>query len=162
VSPEWKTKVGANSMVSWPTGLGQKGNDGVAGMVKQSPNSIGYVELIYAAQNKMTFADLKNADGHFVTATFDGVTAAAAASKGLDNQLRGSIVNAPGAKSYPISTYTWMLIPSRIPDAAKKKAIVDFLTWMVKDGQKEAEALSYAPLPKSVALQVEKQIALIK
>lgn len=162
VSPDWKSKVGANSSVSWPVGLGQKGNDGVAGMVKQTPNSIGYVELIYAAQNKMTFADMKNADGKFVTASFDGVTAAAAASKGLDKEFRGSIVNAPGAKSYPISTYTWLLIPSQIPDAGKKKAITDFLAWMLKDGQKEAQGLSYAPLPKTVVAQVEKQIALIK
>jgi phosphate transport system substrate-binding protein len=162
VSPEWKTKVGANSMVSWPTGLGQKGNDGVAGWVKQTPYSVGYVELLYAAQNKMTFADVKNADGKFVTPSFEGVTAAAAASKGLDKEFRGSIVNAPGAKSYPISTYTWLLIPSQIPDAGKKKALTGFLAWMLKDGQKEAEGLSYAPLPKSVAAQVEKQIALIK
>jgi phosphate transport system substrate-binding protein len=162
ISPEWKTKVGANSMVSWPTGLGQKNNDGVAGWVKQTPYSIGYVELIYAAQNKMTFADIKNADGKFVTASFDGVTAAAAASKGLDKEFRGSIVNAPGANSYPISTYTWLLIPSQIPDAGKKKALTEFLAWMLKDGQKEAQGLSYAPLPKSVAAQVEKQIAMIK
>ena len=162
VSPEWKSKVGANTMVQWPTGLGQKGNDGVAGMVKQTPNSIGYVELLYAAQNKMAFADLKNADGKFVTASFDAVTAAAAASKGLDKDFRGSIVNAPGAKSYPISTYTWLLIPSRIPDAGKRKAVTEFLAWMLKDGQKDAQGLSYAPLPKAVAALVEKQIALIK
>jgi phosphate transport system substrate-binding protein len=162
VSPEWKSKVGANSMVSWPTGLGQKGNDGVAGMVKQSPNSIGYVELLYAAQNKMPFANLKNADGKVVTASLESVTAAAAASKGLDKDFRGSIVNAPGPASYPISTYTWLLIPSRIPDAGKKKAITEFLAWMLKDGQKDAPGLSYAPLPKTVATLVEKQIALIK
>jgi phosphate transport system substrate-binding protein len=162
VSPEWKSKVGANSMVSWPTGLGQKGNDGVAGMVKQSPYSIGYVELLYAAQNKMAFASLKNAEGKVVTASLESVTAAAAASKGLDKDFRGSIVNAPGAASYPISTYTWLLIPSQIPDAGKKKAVTDFLAWMLKDGQKDAPGLSYAPLPKTVASQVEKQIALIK
>lgn len=162
VSPEWKSKVGANTMVQWPTGLGQKGNDGVAGMVKQTPNSIGYVELLYAAQNKMAFADLKNADGKFVTASFDAVTAAAASSKGLDKDFRGSIVNAPGAKSYPISTYTWLLIPSQIPDAGKRKAVTEFLAWMLKDGQKDAQGLSYAPLPKAVAALVEKQIALIK
>jgi phosphate transport system substrate-binding protein len=162
VSPEWKSKVGSNTMVRWPTGLGQKGNDGVAGMVKQTPGSIGYVELIYAAQNKMAFADVKNADGKFVTASFAGVTEAAAASRGLDMDFRGSIVNAPGAKSYPISTYTWLLIPSHIPDAGKKAAITDFLKWMLQTGQKDAEGLSYAPLPKNVASQVEKQIAMIK
>jgi phosphate transport system substrate-binding protein len=162
VSPEWKTKVGVNTMVSWPTGLGQKGNDGVAGMVKQSPNSIGYVELLYAAQNKMTFADVRNAEGKPVTPSVESVTAAAAASKGLDKDFRGSIVNAPGPKSYPISSYTWLLIPSQIPDANKRKAITDFLAWMLKDGQKDAPPMSYAPLPQSVAAQVQKQIALIK
>jgi len=162
VSPEWKSKVGAATAVQWPTGLGQKGSDGVAGMVKQTPNSIGYVELLFAAQNKMTFADLKNASGKYVKATFESVTAAAAASKGLDKDFRGSIVNAPGAKSYPLSTYTWLLIPSQIADAGKKKAITEFLKWMLTDGQKQAEGLSYAPLPAAVAKQVQAQIALIK
>jgi phosphate transport system substrate-binding protein len=162
VSPAWKSKVGANTSVQWPTGLGQKGNDGVAGMVKQTPNSVGYVELIYAVQNKMTFADLKNAAGKFVTATFDSVTAAAASSKDMPADFRVSITNAPGAASYPISTFTWLLIPSQIPDAAKKAAITGFLKWMIADGQKEAQPLSYAPLPKSVVDKEAKQIALIK
>jgi phosphate transport system substrate-binding protein len=162
VSPTWKKKVGANTSVCWPTGVGQSKNDGVAGMVKQTPDSIGYVELIYAVQNKMPYAQLKNAAGKFVTASFDSVTAAAANSKDLGADFRGSITNAPGAGSYPISTYTWLLIPSRIPDAAKKKAIVDFLTWMIGPGQKEAQPLSYAPLPKNIAELEKKQIAAIQ
>jgi len=162
VSPEWKKGVGANSSVSWPTGLGAKGSDGVAGMVKQQPNSIGYVELLFAVQNKMTFADVKNSSGKFVTASFESVTDAAASSKGLEKDFRGSIVNAPSAKAYPISTYTWLLIPSQISDPAKKKAITEFLKWMLTDGQKDAQGLSYAPLPKSIVSAELKQIAEIK
>ncbi len=162
VSADWKTKVGVNSSVSWPAGLGQKGSDGVAGMVKQTPNSIGYVELLYAVQNKMPFADVKNAAGKFVTASFDSVTAAAASVKDMPNDFRVSITNAPGADAYPLSTFTWLLIPSQMPDAAKKKAVVDFLKWMIADGQKEAQPLSYAPLPKSVIAKEEKQIAQIR
>jgi phosphate transport system substrate-binding protein len=162
VSPAWKSKVGANTSVQWPTGLGQKGNDGVAGMVKQTPNSVGYVELIYAAQNKMPFADIRNSAGKFVTATFDSVTAAAASMKDMPADFRVSITNAPGAASYPISTFTWLLIPSQIPDAAKRTAITGFLQWMMTDGQKEAQPLDYAPLPKSVVAKEMKQIALVK
>ncbi len=162
ISSTWKTKVGANTSISWPAGVGQAKNDGVAGMVKQTPDSIGYVELIYAVQNKMPYAQLKNADGKFVTASFDSVTASASNSKDLATDFRGSITNAPGAGSYPISTYTWLLIPSKIPDAAKKKAVVDFLTWMIGPGQKEAQPLSYAPLPKKIAEMEKKQIAAIQ
>ena len=162
VSPTWKTKVGVNSSLSWPTGMGQSKNDGVAGMVKQTPYSIGYVELIYAVQNKMAFAQLKNAAGKFVTASFDSVTAAAANSKDLGADFRGSITNASGPASYPISTYTWLLIPSQISDAGKKKAIVDFLTWMIGPGQTDAQPLSYSPLPKKIVDLEKKQIAEIK
>jgi phosphate transport system substrate-binding protein len=162
VSSTWKTKVGANTSVSWPAGMGQAKNDGVAGMIKQTPNSIGYVELIYAVQNNMTYADVKNAAGKFVKASFASVTAAASNSKDLGADFRGSITNAAGADSYPISTYTWLLIPSEIKDAAKKKAIVDFLTWMIGPGQKDAQPLSYAPLPKKIADLEKKQIASIK
>jgi len=162
VSATWKKNVGANSSVSWPTGVGAAHNDGVAGMVKQTPNSIGYVELIFAVENKMTYAQVKNAAGKFVTASFDTVTAAAANSKDLGTDFRGSITNAPGAGSYPISSYTWLLIPSEIKDAAKKKAIVDFLTWMIGPGQKDAQPLSYAPLPKKITDLEKKQIAAIK
>lgn len=162
VSPEWKTKVGANTSVQWPAGLGGKGNDGVAGLVKQTPNSIGYVELIYAVQNKMAFADVQNAAGKFVKPSFEGITAAAANSKEMPEDFRVSITNAPGATSYPISTFTWLLIPGEIKDQAKKKAITEFLGWMLTTGQKDAQGLSYAPLPQPVVAKVQKQIARIR
>lgn len=162
ISGEWKSKVGANTSVSWPTGLGGKGNDGVAGLVKQTPGSIGYVELIYAVQNHMAFADVKNAAGKFITPSFAGVTAAAANSKGMPADFRASITNQGGAATYPISSFTWLLIPSEIKDPGKKKAITDFLSWMLTTGQKDCEGLSYAPLPKAVVAKEEKQIAMIK
>ncbi len=120
VSPEWKSKVGTNDSVQWPLGLAGKGSDGVEGLIKQTPNSIGYVELFYAVQNKMTFADVQNAAGKFVTPSFKGVSEAAANSKEMPADFRVSITNAPGAGSYPISTFTWMLVPSEIKDPAKK------------------------------------------
>ena len=163
VSPAWKTKVGAANSVSWPAGLGGAQNAGVAGLVKQTPGSIGYVELIYAIQNKMSYASVKNAAGKFVKPSFESVTAAAAAmNKEMPDDFRVSIGNGPGAGTYPISSFTWLLIPSQIPDAGKKKAIVDFLTWMLADGQKEAQGLSFAPLPAPVVAKEKKQIALIK
>jgi phosphate transport system substrate-binding protein len=162
VSPEWKTKVGVNAAVQWPVGLGGKGSEGVEGLIKQTPNSIGYVELFYAVQNHMTFADVQNAAGKFVTPSFGGVSEAAANSKEMPDDFRVSITNAPGDKSYPISTFTWLLIPGEIKDPAKKKAITGFLAWMLTDGQKDAEGLSYAQLPKSVVAKVQKQIAQIK
>jgi phosphate transport system substrate-binding protein len=163
VSPEWKSKVGANTSVSWPAGLGGKGNEGVAGIVKQTPNSIGYVELIYALSNKMAYGFVRNSAGTYLKADLDSVTeAAAAAAKTMPADFRVSITNAPGAKAYPISSFTWLLIPSKIDDQAKKKAIVTFLHWMLSDGQKYAGALGYAPLPKDVIAKEEKQIALIK
>lgn len=163
VSPEWKSKVGANTSVSWPTGLGQKGNEGVAGAVKQTPNSIGYVELIYALQNKMDYGYVRNSAGAFLKADLASVTAAAAgAAQNMPADFRVSITNAPGKNAYPISSFTWLLIPSKIDDAAKKKAIVTFLHWMLADGQKYTGSLGYAPLPKEVVAKEEKQIALIK
>ncbi|HEX4274923.1 MAG TPA: phosphate ABC transporter substrate-binding protein PstS [Bryobacteraceae bacterium] len=162
VSNDWKTKVGTNASPSWPLGLGGKGNDGVAGLVKQTPNSIGYVELFYAMQNKMAFADLKNAAGKFIKPSFEGITAAAAGSKDLPADFRGSINNAPGAASYPISTFTYLLIPTEIKDATKKAAIKGFLAWMLTTGQKDAQGLSYAPLPKALVSKVQKQIDLVK
>jgi phosphate transport system substrate-binding protein len=162
VSAAWKSKVGAAAAVSWPVGLGGAQNAGVAGLVKQTPGSIGYVELIYAVQNKMGFADVKNAAGKFVTPSFEGVTAAAAGLKEMPADFRVSITNAPGDKTYPISSFTWMLIPSQITDATKKKAITDFLGWMLADGQKDAQGLSYAPLPAAVVAKEKKQIALVK
>ena len=163
VSSEWKSKVGANTSVSWPGGgVGGAKNPGVAGAVKQTEGSIGYVELIYAAENKMPIADIKNASGKYVTPSPASVTAAAQASKDLAADFRGSITNAQGAGSYPISSYTWLLIPTHIEDATKRKAITGFLEWMLTAGQKDAPALSYAALPSAVVAKEKKQIAEIK
>ncbi len=162
ISPEWKSKVGANTSVHWPVGLGGKGNEGVAGLVKQTPSSIGYVELIYAVQNKMGYGSVKNSAGNFVKADFNTVSeAAAGAAKDLPADFRVSITNAPGKNAYPISTFTWLLIPAKI-DGATKTAITEFLQWMMTAGQGDAQAMSYAPLPKSVIAKEQKQIALIK
>ncbi|WP_313900666.1 phosphate ABC transporter substrate-binding protein PstS [Edaphobacter flagellatus] len=162
VSPEWLSKVGRNASVKWPTGIGQKGNEGIAGMVRQSPYSFGYVELIYALQNKMAFGAVKNAAGKYVKASTDGVTAAAAASKAMPADYRVSITNAPGAASYPISSFTWLLIPTHSTDASKTAALKNFLTWMLDHGESEASGLSYAPLPKQVQDMVRKTVAQIK
>jgi phosphate transport system substrate-binding protein len=160
VSPEWKSKVGVNTSVNWPVGLGGKGNEGVAGLVKQTPNSIGYVELIYAIQNKMGYGKVRNAAGTMIKADLASVTAAAADKvKSMPADFRVSITNPAGKDAYPISTFTWLLIPSRIPDAAKKKALTDFLQWMLSDGQNMVEALSYAKLPKEVVGMEQKAIA---
>jgi phosphate transport system substrate-binding protein len=163
VSPDWKSKVGVGASVNWPVGLGGKGNEGVAGTVKQTPNSIGYVELIYVVQNKMAYGSVKNASGSFVKADFNTVTdAAAAAAKNMPDDFRVSITNAAGKNAYPISSFTWLLIPSHIPDAAKAKTIKAFLQWMLADGQKYAAGLSYASLPKEVIAKEVKQIAKIQ
>jgi len=163
VSPGWSSKVGKNTSVKWPTGIGQKGNEGVAGMVRQSPYSFGYVELIYAMQNKMSYGAVKNASGKFLKASTDGVTAAAAAAaKTMPADYRVSITNAPGATSYPISSFTWLLIPTNASDASKINALKGFVTWMLDHGESEASALSYAPLPKQVQDMVRKTVVQIK
>lgn len=163
VSPEWKMKVGSGASVNWPVGLGGQGNEGVSGQIKQTSNTIGYVELIYAIQNKMPYGKVKNASGEFVSADLSGVTAAAAgAAKNMPEDFRVSITNAPGKGAYPISSFTWLLIPAKIQDPTKKKAITDFVSWMLKDGQTMTEALSYAPLPKEVVAKETKAIAKIK
>ena len=163
VSPEWKTKVGVKTSVNWPVGLGGKGNEGVSGQVKQTENSIGYVELIYAIQNKMPYGKVKNPAGVFVKADLASVTAAAAgAAANMPEDFRVSITNAPGKASYPISSFTWLLVPNRFQDAAKKKAVMEFLTWMLGPGQKMTEALSYAPLPKVVVAKEMKAISKIQ
>ncbi len=159
VSSDWQNKVGKSTSVKWPTGIGQKGNEGVAGMVRQSPYSFGYVELIYARANNMQFGAVKNASGKFLKATTDGVTAAAAAvSKTMPNDYRVSITNAPGADSYPISSFTWLLIPLQSADPAKGKALQGFLTWMLDKGEDEASSMTYAPLPKQVQDKVRQTI----
>ena len=161
ISPEWKTKVGVNTAINWPVGLGGKGNDGVAGLVKQTPNSVGYVELIYAIQNKMAYGKVKNSAGTFVKADLASVTAAAGASKAMPEDFRVSITNASGKDVYPISSFTWLLIPSKIQDPAKKKALKDFVNWMLVDGQTMVEALSYAQLPKEVVAMEKKAVSKI-
>jgi phosphate transport system substrate-binding protein len=161
-SDDWKSKVGKGTSVNWPVGLGGKGNEGVTGLVKQTPNSIGYVELIYAVQNNIPYGKVQNAEGKFVKADLAGVTAAAASMKDMPDDFRVSITNAPGAKSYPISSFTWLLIPAQISDAAKRDAIKGFLKWMLDDGQKFNEGLSYAQLPKSVVSKETKAISLIQ
>ena len=161
VSPEWKEKVGVGTSVNWPVGLGGKGNEGVTGLVKQTPYSIGYVELIYAEQNKLPSAKVQNQSGAFVKASLESVTAAAASAKAPED-FRVSITNPPGKEAYPIASFTWLLIPAQISDPAKGKAIVDFLKWMIHDGQKLASPLSYAPLPKEVVSMEEKAIGQIK
>jgi phosphate transport system substrate-binding protein len=164
VSDDWKNKVGkAATSVNWPVGLGGKGNEGVTGLVKQTPNSIGYIELIYAVQNNIPYGKVQNAAGKFVKADLAGVTAAAAAdAKNIPDDFRVSITNAAGPKVYPISSFTWLLIPAQIQDAAKREAIKDFLKWMLNDGQKFNEGLSYAQLPKEVIARETKAIALIQ
>jgi phosphate transport system substrate-binding protein len=163
ISPEWKSKVGAGTSVAWPTGLGGKGNEGVAGTVKQTANSIGYVELIYAAQNKMAYGAIRNSAGTFVRADFDSVSeAAAGAAKNMPDDFRVSITNAPGKKAYPVSSFTWLLIPNKFDNATKKNAIQSFLKWMLAEGQKFAAGLDYASLPQPVVAKEEKQIGLIQ
>lgn len=163
VSPEWKRKVGADTAVNWPIGLRAKGNEGVSGFVKQTPYSIGYVELIYAISQKMGYGSVRNSSGNFVKADLASVTAAAeAASNAFPADFRVSITNAPGAASYPISTFTWLLIPGKIADPAKKKAITEFLTWMLSTGQQSASRLNYAPLPKAVVAMEIKAVATIQ
>ena len=158
VSKEWEMKVGRGTGVNWPVGLGGKGNEGVSGSVQQTVNSLGYVELAYAIQNKLTYGKVKNAAGEFVQASLASVTAAAAGMKEMPEDFRVSITNAPGKGVYPISSFTWLLIPSKIADPAKKKAIKDFLAWMLADGQKMTEVLLYAPLPKAVVAKELKAI----
>jgi phosphate transport system substrate-binding protein len=163
ISKEWETKVGRANSVNWPIGLGAKGNEGVAGQIKQTPNSIGYIELIYAVQNKMSYGKVKNPAGVFVKASLASVTAAASgAVKEIPDDFRVSITNAPGKDSYPISSFTWLLIPNKIADAGKKKAITDLLKWMLNDGQNMTEALSYARLPKAVVAKELKAISKVQ
>ena len=155
VSPDWKNEVGSNTSVKWPIGLGGKGNEGVAGSIRQLQGAIGYVELIYAVQNNIAYGSVKNAAGTFVKASLASVTAAAASAPKMPADFRVSITNAPGKDAYPISSFTWLLIPAQSKEAAKGKILADFLNWMSTDGQKMTTALSYAPLPE-VVVQKEK------
>lgn len=159
VSDEWKSKVNKATSVNWPVGLGGKGNEGVTGLVKQTPNSVGYVELIYALQNNIPYGMVKNSSGSFVKADVASVSAAAAgAVKDMPEDFRVSITNSPGKTAYPISSFTWLLIPAKFQDASKRDAIKGFLKWMLTDGQNYCEQLSYAKLPKEV---VQKELKAI-
>jgi phosphate transport system substrate-binding protein len=161
VSGEWKQKVGNNTSVNWPTGIGGKGNEGVSGQVKQTPGAIGYVELIYALQNKMAFADVKNAAGQFVKPTIESVTAALATAN-IPDDFRFSMTNAPGNDAYPISGATWLLVYEQQKDPAKGKKLVEFLKWALTKGEGMAKDLDYAPLPNEVQQRVLKRIEQIK
>ncbi len=161
VSPEWEKTVGRGTAVNWPAGLGGKGNEGVAGLVKQTPNSIGYAELIYAKQNDISYAAVRNKSGKYVKADLESVTAAAAgAAKTMPKDFRVSITNAAGEKAYPIATFTWLLVYEK-NEPAKAKILKGFLEWMLKDGQPMAPALGYAPLPNAVKDMVQKTLAKI-
>lgn len=162
VSPGWKARVGASTSVNWPVGLGGKGSEGVTGLIQQTPNSIGYVELTYAIQNHILYGSVQNSSGAFVKASLDSVTAAAAAtSDSMPADFRVSITNPPGKDAYPIASFTWLLVPTQIPDVTKREAITSFLHWMLKEGQNDAESLAYAKLPSVLTAKEDATIAQI-
>jgi phosphate transport system substrate-binding protein len=162
ISKEWETTAGRGTSVKWPVGLGGKGNEGVAGQIRQISGSIGYIELVYAVENKIAYGSVRNAAGNFVKASLDSVTEAAASAPKMPADFRVSITNAPGKTAYPISSFTWLLIPEQAKDPKKGKIIADFLDWMVTDGQKMTNQLSYAPLPASVVEKVKAAIKQIR
>jgi phosphate transport system substrate-binding protein len=162
VSKDWEGTVGKGTSVKWPVGLGGKGNEGVAGQIRQLQGSIGYIELIYAVENKITYGSVRNAAGNFVKASLDGVTEAAASAPKMPPDFRVSITNAPGKTAYPISSFTWLLVPEQAKDPKKGQVIVDFLNWMLNDGQKTTNQLSYAPLPASVVDKVKVAVKQIR
>ena len=163
VSPDFKKTVGVNTSVKWPVGVGGKGNEGVAGLVSQTPGAIGYVELIYALQNKIAYGSVQNSSGSFVRASIDAVTAAAdAAASAMPADFRVSITNPPGANAYPIASFTWLLLYESPQDKQQGKTMVEFLKWALNDGQKHARELGYAPLPANIVAMVLKTIEKIK
>jgi len=163
ISPEWKSKVGVNTSVNWPTGVGGKGSEGVTGVVTQSPGSISYVELVYALQNKISYGSVQNAAGEFLKGSVQSVTAAAAAAAPtMPADFRVSITNAPGKGAYPISSFTWLLLYENPKNKAQAKAMNDFVKWAITDGQKYATDLGYAPLPANVVKLEMAQLAKIK
>jgi len=162
VSAEWRDSVGKGTSVRWPVGLGAKGNEGVAGMVRQMEGAFGYVELIYALQNNITFGSVKNAAGEFVKASLDSTTAAASSMKSMPADFRVSITNAPGKNAYPIASFTWLLIPVDWKDKTKQKVIVDFLSWMLDQGQTMTADLNYAPLPDGVKQKEREAVKTIR
>ncbi len=161
ISPEWAAGPGRGTAINWPVGLGGKGNEGVTGLLKQTPNSLGYTEMIFAVQNKMPMGRVQNAAGKFVKPSTESITAAALGIP-LPDDFRVSITNPVGEAAFPISSFTWLLIPETIPDAAKRTVITDFLKWMLGPGQAMAPALEYAPLPADVIAREQAAIALIK
>src|SRR3989449_711107 len=161
ISPEWKQKAGNNTSVNWPTGIGGKGNEGVSGQVKQTPGALGYVELIYATQNKMPYAEVKNAAGEFMKPTLESITAALATAN-IPDDFRFSMTNAPGKDAYPIAGATWLLVYQQQKDPAKGKKLVEFLKWSMTKGEGMAKTLDYAPLPESVQQRALKRIDEIK
>jgi phosphate transport system substrate-binding protein len=165
VSPAWKSGPGRGKEIQWPTGLGAKGNEGVTGQVKQTPGAIGYVELAFAKQNRLPYAAVRNATGTFVLPSIESITAAAAGAAGNlqpNTDYRVSIVNAPGAQAYPISSFTWILVYQRQTDPDKGKKLVDFLRWALRDGQRSASGLDYAPLPAQMATQLDQRLTTIQ
>jgi phosphate transport system substrate-binding protein len=162
VSPEWAKSVGKNTSVAWPVGLGGKGNEGVTGLVKQTPYAIGYVELVYAVQNNLPYAEIRNRSGRYVVPTLESVTAAAAAAQNMPADFRVSITDPAGPEAYPIASFTWLLIPSTITDAETGHAIVQFLGWMLDEGQTYTKPLGYAPLPDTVVALERKAIGSIR
>jgi phosphate transport system substrate-binding protein len=162
VSPEWSSQAGKGTSVRWPVGLGAKGNEGVAGMVRQMEGAFGYVELIYALQNNISYGTVRNAAGEFVKASLESTTAAAASVKTMPADFRVSITNAPGKEAYPISSFTWLLVPAEWKDKAKQKIMVDFLNWMLDQGQTMTTQLNYAPLPDAVKEKERETIKAIK
>ena len=161
ISSEWKQKVGTNTSVNWPVGIGGKGNEGVAGQIKQTEGAIGYVELIYAIQNKMPYADVQNAAGNFVKPSLESITAAMATAQ-IPDDFRFSITNAPGEDSYPIAGATWLLVYEQQNDRAKSKKIAEFLKWALTNGEEMAKQLDYAPLPETLRDRVLKRVDKIK
>jgi phosphate transport system substrate-binding protein len=163
VSPSWSGSLGKGKDIKWPVGLGGKGNEGVAGQVSQTPGSIGYVELAYAKQNKLPYANVRNAEGRFVSPSIASVTAAAASMKLPKNtDYRISIVNAPGKDTYPISSMTWILVYQNQPDKVKGTKLVNFLRWAYKNGEKSAATLDYAPLPASMVATLQDRLKTIR
>jgi len=162
VSPDWKSQVGSDTSVKWPIGMGGKGNEGVSGMIRQLPGSIGYIELIYALQNNIPYGSVRNSSGAFVKASLASVTAAAASSPKMPADFRVSITNSPGKDAYPISSFTWLLIPEQSKNPANGKILADFLSWMLTEGQTMTSALSYAPLPENVVAKVKETIKQVR
>ena len=161
-NPEWKSQIGVSLEPKWPVGRGATGNDGVAKLVKELGGSIGYVEFIYALQNHLSYGRVQNRAGEFIAADLESVAAAAGSSSSLDANFKGSIVNAPGEGSYPIVSFTWLIVPSQIPDAAKRSAMADFLQWMLGPGQREAGTLGYVMLPESLISREEAAVSRIQ